>query len=238
MKFDVKGSSGYVSCTGLVEILDAYSDGYDSRPLNIRIIGKVTADGVVGANSDTNNLNLKTNNTKRIVKNITIEGIGDDAVCYGFGIRGLKIQSVEIRNIGIMLFGDDGIAFETANKNIWVHNNDIFYGTAGGDADQAKGDGSLDLKNDSQYFTISYNHFWDSGKMSLCGMKSETGENWITYHHNWFDHSDSRHPRIRTMSVHVYNNYYDGNAKYGVGAVLDADALLKQTISETANILC
>lgn len=227
MKFDVKGSSGYVSCTGLVEILDAYSDGYDSRPLNIRIIGKVTADGVVGANSDTNNLNLKTNNTKRIVKNITIEGIGDDAVCYGFGIRGLKIQSVEIRNIGIMLFGDDGIAFETANKNIWVHNNDIFYGTAGGDADQAKGDGSLDLKNDSQYFTISYNHFWDSGKMSLCGMKSETGENWITYHHNWFDHSDSRHPRIRTMSVHVYNNYYDGNAKYGVGAVLDADAFVE-----------
>ena len=58
-------------------------------------------------------------------------------------------------------------------------------------------------------------------------MKSETGENWITYHHNWFDHSDSRHPRIRTMSVHVYNNYYDGNAKYGVGAVLDADAFVE-----------
>ncbi len=53
--------------------------------------------------------------------------------------------------------------------------------------------------------------------MSLCGMKSESGPNYITYHHNWFDHSDSRHPRIRTMSVHIYNNYYDGNAKYGVG---------------------
>ena len=80
----------------------------------------------------------------------------------------------------------------------------------------------MDLKNDSQYITISYNHFWDSGKMSLCGMKSETGENFITYHHNWFDHSDSRHPRIRTMSVHVYNNYYDGNSKYGVGVTMGA----------------
>jgi len=48
-------------------------------------------------------------------------------------------------------------------------------------------------------------------------MKSESGPNYITYHHNWFDHSDSRHPRIRTMSVHVYNNYFDGNSKYGVG---------------------
>ena len=91
----------------------------------------------------------------------------------------------------------------------------------------AKGDGSMDLKDNSQYVTISYNHFWDSGKMSLCGMKSESGENWITYHHNWFDHSDSRHPRIRTMSVHVYNNYYDGNAKYGVGAAKDSEAFVE-----------
>jgi pectate lyase len=49
-------------------------------------------------------------------------------------------------------------------------------------------------------------------------MKSESGENFITYHHNWFDHSDSRHPRVRTMSVHSYNNFYDGNSKYGAGA--------------------
>jgi pectate lyase len=93
--------------------------------------------------------------------------------------------------------------------------------------DQAKGDGSMDLKDNSQYVTVSYNHFWDSGKMSLCGMKSESGENWITYHHNWFDHSDSRHPRIRTMSVHVYNNYYDGNSKYGVGAAKDSEAFVE-----------
>ena len=103
----------------------------------------------------------------------------------------------------------------------------MFYGDAGSDGDQAKGDGSMDLKDNSQYVTISYNHFWDSGKMSLCGMKSESGENWITYHHNWFDHSDSRHPRIRTMSVHVYNNYYDGNAKYGVGAAKDSEAFVE-----------
>lgn len=49
-------------------------------------------------------------------------------------------------------------------------------------------------------------------------MKSETGENWITYHHNWFDHSDSRMARVRTMSVHMYNNYYQHNDVYGIGA--------------------
>jgi hypothetical protein len=61
----------------------------------------------------------------------------------------------------------------------------------------------------------------------MCGMKSESGPNYITYHHNWFDHSDSRHPRIRTMSVHVYNNYYDGIAKYGVGVTTGSSAFVE-----------
>ncbi|MCR5303496.1 MAG: Ig-like domain-containing protein, partial [Lachnospiraceae bacterium] len=107
---------------------------------------------------------------------------------------------------------------DTDNLYSWVHNCDIFYGSTGGDSDQAKGDGTIDVKGNSQYQTYSYNHFWDSGKASLCGMKSESGENFITYHHNWFDHSDSRHPRVRTMSVHSYNNFYDGISKYGAGA--------------------
>ena len=219
-------ASKTTSCTGIGAILKAMQKGYESRPVCIRLIGKVTADGV-NTSGDTNNMLLKASATDSPIQNITIEGIGEDAVCYGFGIRCQRARSIEIRNLAVMLFGDDGIALETDNYNIWVHDNDIFYGTAGSDADQAKGDGSMDLKNDSKYITVSYNHFWDSGKMSLCGMKSETAENWITYHHNWFDHSDSRHPRIRTMSVHVYNNYYDGNSKYGVGVTMGANAFVE-----------
>jgi pectate lyase len=66
--------------------------------------------------------------------------------------------------------------------------------------------------------SISYCHYWDTGKTNMIGMKSESGPNYISYDHNWFDHSDSRHPRVRTMSVHVWNNYFDNVAKYGVGA--------------------
>ena len=58
-------------------------------------------------------------------------------------------------------------------------------------------------------------------------MKSESGENFITYHHNWFDHSDSRHPRVRSMTVHVYNNYFDGVSKYGVGATTGANVFVE-----------
>jgi pectate lyase len=103
----------------------------------------------------------------------------------------------------------------------------VFYGQKGSAADQAKGDGSIDIKSDSKYITVSYCHFWDSGKSSLCGMKSESGPNYISYDHNWFDHSDSRHPRIRTMTVHVWNNYFDGNSKYGVGAAMNSNAFVE-----------
>ena len=219
-------STGFTECVGISAILKALQKGYESRPICLRLIGKISIDGI-NESGDTNNLLIKASSADKPVQNITIEGIGEDAVCYGFGIRCNRARSIEVRNLAIMLFGDDGIALETANSNIWIHNNDIFYGTAGSDADQAKGDGSMDLKNDSKYITISYNHFWDSGKMSLCGMKSETGENWISYHHNWFDHSDSRHPRIRTMSVHIYNNYYDGVSKYGVGVTYRACAFVE-----------
>ena len=125
-----------------------------------------------------------------------------------------------------MNFNDDGIQLK-GTQHAWIHHNDFFYGNAGSAADQKKGDGSLDVKDDSRYCTFSYNHFWDSGKTSLCGMKSESGSNFISYDHNWFDHSDSRHPRVRTMTVHVWNNYYDGVSKIGVGAVKGADIFVE-----------
>lgn len=71
--------------------------------------------------------------------------------------------------------------------------------------------------------------------MALCGMTSETGENFISYHHNWFDHSDSRHPRVRTMTVHVYNNYFDGISKYGVGATTGSNVFVESNYFRNTN---
>lgn len=213
--------------TGIQAILDAKQKANTSNDiLCIRIIGCVKAADVDSFSSSKEGIQVK-GKSEYTPMNITIEGIGEDATVSGFGFLVRNAGNVEFRNFAIMNFMDDGISLDTANTNIWVHDMDFFYGSTGSDSDQAKGDGTVDMKGDSQYITVSYNHFWDSGKASLCGMKSETGENFITYHHNWFDHSDSRHPRIRTMSVHVYNNYYDGNSKYGVGAAQQSQAFVE-----------
>ena len=212
---------------GLQNILNLYKKGYESKPLAIRFIGKVTdpsvldgGDIVISGNGADNRINC----------GITLEGIGEDATLYGYGIRIKNATNVEIRNIAVMLTDSsegDNIGLQQENDHIWVHNCDFFYGEAGSDSDQAKGDGALDCKK-STYVTFSYNHFWDNGKSNLLGLSEDTTEGlYITYHHNWYDHSDSRHPRIRFYSAHVYNNYYDGNSKYGVGACLGSSVLVE-----------
>ena len=212
--------------TGLQAIIDAYQKGYDTTPIAFRFIGKVSLADLDGISSSAEGLQIK-GKTGYSTMNMTFEGVGDDATIYGFGFLVRSAKSVEFRNFAIMRCLDDAMSLDTENSNIWIHHLDLFYGRKGSAADQAKGDGTVDIKGNSKYVTVAYNHFWDNGKSSMCGMKSETGENWITYHHNWFDHSDSRHARVRTMTVHMYNNYYQHCDVYGVGATMGSNIFME-----------
>ena len=208
--------------TGLQSIIDAYSKGKDKTPVAFRFIGKISLSDLDHISSSAEGLQIK-----GAKMNMTFEGVGDDATVYGFGFLLRNATSVEFRNLAIMRCLDDAMSLDTNNSHVWIHNMDFFYGKKGGAADQAKGDGTVDIKANSQYITVAYNRFWDNGKASMCGMKTESGPNYITYHHNWFDHSDSRMARIRTMSVHMYNNYYLHNDVYGVGATMGSSVFME-----------
>lgn len=208
--------------TGLQSIIDAYSKGKDKTPIAFRFIGKISLSDLDHISSSAEGLQIK-----GAKMNMTFEGVGDDATVYGFGFLLREAESVEFRNFAIMRCLDDAMSLDTKNSHVWIHNMDLFYGKKGSAADQAKGDGTVDIKGDSKYVTVAYNRFWDNGKASMCGMTSESGENWITYHHNWFDHSDSRMARIRTMSVHMYNNYYQHNDVYGIGATKGSSVFME-----------
>ena len=212
--------------TGLQAILGAFEKGKETRPLCIRIVGTIKKADVDAFNSSAEGIQIKGKSGSTDM-NITIEGVGFDATTHGFGFLIRSAKSVELRNFANMICMDDAVSLDTDNHNVWVHNMDFFYGGTGGDADQAKGDGTVDIKGKSSHITVSYNHFYDNGKCSLGGMKSETTDCWMTYHHNWFDHSDSRHPRIRTAFYHCYNNYYDGNSKYAVGVTSGGSAFVE-----------
>ncbi len=213
IEMDITTSSkgATTTCTGVGPIIKALEKGYETRPLDFRFIGQVSC--------PTSEQSLNQIDIKRAENPITVEGVGNDAFAL-FGFNIVEGNNIEVRNLGfkdMTTSDEDGVTIKDESQRIWVHNCDFFYGGQGSDSDQAKGDGSVDLKGTSTNITVSDNHYWDSGKVNLCGL-GETADYNITYSRNWFDHSDSRHPRVRTGSIHVYNNYYDGVAKYGVGA--------------------
>ncbi len=221
------------SYSGLYGIIEGYrkclAQGGMKQPLVIRIIGTITAD-------DMDNLRfgqgLDIKGEKEYTEfPFTLEGIGNDATFYGFGVQFSQVTGTEMRNLGIMLCKDDGVEMNKHNSHVWVHNLDVFYGQVGADADQVKGDGAIDIKY-SSYCTVAYNHFFDNGKCCLIDPSksygSETPADHLTYHHNWFDHADSRLPRCRHgKAFHVFNNYYDGNGEYGVGLASNACAFVE-----------
>ena len=212
------------SCLSFQGILNCLKKGYETRPFDFRFIGNVTdSDSLVAGD-------MMVDLGKSEKSYVTVEGVGEDATANGWGVRIKNARNVEIRNLGFMNVDSkegDNVGLQQDNQYIWVHNNDMFYGHAGSDKDQVKGDGALDCKK-STYVTFSYNHFWDNGKSNLLGLSEGTTDGlYITYHHNWYDHSDSRHPRVRYYSAHVYNNYYDGNAKYGAGSTLGSSVFME-----------
>lgn len=216
--------------TGLNTIIEGYrkcwAQGTKQPPLCIRIIGLLKAENMDKVSGKGINIKGEQRYTELPM---TIEGIGNDATIHGLGIGVSQVCGAELRNLAIMLCPDDAIEVATYNSHVWIHHNDIFYGKTGSDADQVKGDGSIDIKQ-SQYCTVAYNHFFDCGKCSLldAGAKSVDYVDNLTYHHNWFDHSDQRNPRCRNgHAFHIYNNYYDGNALYGVGMACGSSAFVE-----------
>lgn len=214
--------------TGLANIISACGKDKTHTPLIVRVVGTVKNTDIEGL-KDGNYLNFEGKNaTDCSLENVTLEGIGDDAALYGYGVCFKRTRGLEVRNLGIMLFGDDAVSMDTDNYHNWIHNCDFFYGKPGPEADQVKGDGSIDMKYRSTLTTISYNHFFDSGKVMGCGGATKEETNLlITFHHNWFDHCDSRCPRLNHTTAHIYNNYYDGNATYGIGCTEVSNAFIE-----------
>ena len=209
---------------GFQNIISGIKKGYENKPFIFRLVGNITD----FATMEGGDIVLENKNNTN--SHITVEGVGNDATANGWGIRVKNATNIQINNLGFLNCDSsegDNIGMQQNNTHIWAHNNDLFYGNAGSDADQIKGDGALDNKG-TTFATYAYNHFWDSGKGSLLGLSEGSNAGlYVTYHHNWFDHSDSRHPRVRYYSAHIYNNYFDGVSKYGSGSTLGSSLFVE-----------
>jgi pectate lyase len=133
------------------------------------------------------------------------------------------VKNVIIRNMRFINASDDSINVQESSHHIWIDHCDLSTGY----------DGLLDIKRGSDFVTVSWNYFHDHDKTMLLGhddgnSAQDLGHLRVTYHHNWFDGTVQRHPRVRFAEpVHVFNNYYYGNSGYGVASTMNAGVLVE-----------
>ena len=171
---------------------------------------------------------IKLSGTVRVKPNKTIEGQGATAALTGGGINLRSTNNVIVRNLTLHDSPDDAINVE-GSHHVWIDHCDL----------SKCGDGLLDIKAGSDFVTVSWNRFHDHQKTCLLGhsdsasaLAKDKGHLRVTYHHNFFDGSKTRHPRVRIgETVHVFNNYYR-DCEYGVASVADAGVLVEGNFFE------
>lgn len=212
------------------EITGPVSEGGGNHPIIFRFIGEVTVpenltpydtktNELGGSKGDNGNLAIT-----KYAKNITIEGIGDDAVINGWGFTFSQTstcpidagENIEVRNLTFKNYAEDGLGFQGDDpvtcpiKRVWVHNNVFYPGYCANPAesDKANGDGSCDFKR-GQYYTMSYNHYVGCHKTNLLGAGDSNDQFYMSLHHNWYEGVETRQPLAAGGNVHIYNTYFD-----------------------------
>jgi pectate lyase len=155
--------------------------------------------------------------------NKTIVGIGGNPTIRGGGFDFYKSSNVIVRNLTFVDAEDDAINVGQQSHHIWIHHNTF----------RTPVDGSIDIVRGADYVTVSWNHFAGTDKSMLIGhsdgaASTDIGHLKVSIHHNWFDGSRQRHPRVRFGEpVHVYNNWFDGNELYGVASTMNAGVVVE-----------
>ena len=173
--------------------------------------------------------------------NVTVMGVGADATLHGFGFKIVDSQNIIVRNL---TFADctagegDAVSIEGCS-NVWVDH--CSFTDSPGDPQDESHDGQTDVKKESIYITLSWNHYMNHRKTCLLGHSvSETGDTAmrVTYIHNWFDGTYSRHPRARYGSAHIVNNFYSSvgsGGGYGVGSTCQAQLFVEGNYFENTS---
>ena len=180
----------------------------------------------------------------------TLIGWGPGAALVNGGLALIRVRDIIIRNLQVSDAYDhfpawdpkdnghgewnseyDNITLRQAEQ-VWVDHCTLDDGPRPDSAEPLllgrplqRHDGLLDITRASSHITVSWNHFRHHDKTSLVGGSDrhteDEGRLKVTYHHNLWEQTKERSPRVRFGQVHVYNNLYlihqAGTFGYSIG---------------------
>lgn len=179
----------------------------------------------------------------KYVSNLTVEGVGEDAEIFQWGLTFKNCDSVEVRNLRFYDYTEDACSFEASENsttldgfkhgNYWIHNNTFDIGVNYWDVckeqDKHDGDGSTDFKH-IKNVTVAYNRYNGTHKTGLVGGSDSAHQASFTFHHNYYNGCDQRMPLGRQANMHMYNNYYSGSGLYSISLRAGAYAFIENCV--------
>ncbi|MGA5599888.1 pectate lyase family protein [Streptomyces griseoincarnatus] len=200
-----------------------------STPITIQVEGTINHGNTTKVSGSSCNTAADKIELKQI-SNVTIVGVGSGAVFDQLGIHireagNIVIQNVTVRNVkksgSPTSNGGDAIGMESDVRNVWVDH--VTLEASGGESEGY--DGLFDMKDNTQYVTLSYSVLRNSGRGGLIGSsESDRSNGYVTFHHNLYENIDSRAPLLRGGIAHMYNNHYKRLNESGINSRAGARA--------------
>ncbi|MFF4046496.1 polysaccharide lyase family 1 protein [Streptomyces chartreusis] len=200
-----------------------------NTPITIEVEGTINHGNTTKVSGDSCNTAAGVIELKQI-SNVTLVGVGSGAVFDQLGIHiressNIIIQNVTVRNVkksgSPTSNGGDAIGMESDVRNVWVDHATLL--ASGGESEGY--DGLFDMKDNTQYVTLSYSILRNSGRGGLIGSsESDLSNGYVTFHHNRYENIDSRAPLLRGGTAHAYNNHYVSLNESGINSRAGAKA--------------
>ncbi|WP_179135822.1 polysaccharide lyase family 1 protein [Paenibacillus sp. 32352] len=205
------GAGGSIVTATNQQELEAYANSAD--PLTIRVQGTISMS--------------PWGYKVKVKSNKTIIGLGTKAaLVYG----GLEVtnneKNVIIRNLTIKdsfqswdgKLGDwDAITVQNGAHHVWIDRCTLTH----------MEDGLMDVVKGGDYVTLSNTVLSNHNKTIGIGTDGYANRPRVTIHHNFFNGTNQRNPRVNRADVHVFNNYYLNIGDYGITSHNDADVLVE-----------
>ncbi|MBQ4554929.1 MAG: hypothetical protein IJA53_07480 [Spirochaetaceae bacterium] len=179
--------------------------------------------------------------TINVASNTTIIGLTDESGIKGGCFKISGKSNIVMRNLIIQDAYDpfpqiekgdgfnanyDAIEISNGSKYVWIDHctfrdtiskTDSDFDTVtlsdGAEKKYQVFDGLCDIKQASDFITVSYCKFMDHDKTQLIGHSADytddTNHQTITLHNNYYLNCGQRLPMVRFATIHIYNNYYD-----------------------------
>ncbi|NNN33320.1 polysaccharide lyase family 1 protein [Streptomyces sp. S3(2020)] len=200
-----------------------------STPIVIEVEGTINHGNTAKVSGDSCNTAAGVIELKQI-SNVTLIGVGSGAVFDQLGIHIRESSNIVIQNVTVQNVkksgsptsnGGDAIGMESDVRNVWVDHVSLV--ASGGESEGY--DGLFDLKDNTQYVTLSYSTLRNSGRGGLINSSdSDLTSSYVTFHHNLYENIDSRAPLLRGGTAHLYNNHYVSLNESGINSRAGAKA--------------